>query len=103
MDGMTPRRVKVIGDLYHGHVPPGAVYVGRACPGLPASPYRNPYPIKNRGREEALRLFRRYLDEHPELVEQARRELAGHDLACWCKPDEPCHADIWLEILADDG
>jgi hypothetical protein len=38
-----PRRVKVQGDLYHGKVPPGAVYVGRAAPGLPASDYANPF------------------------------------------------------------
>jgi hypothetical protein len=43
-------------------------------------------------------LFRRYLADHPELVEAARRELAGKDLACWCKPGALCHADIWLEV-----
>ena len=31
-------------------------------------------------------------------IEEARAELAGHDLACWCKPWEPCHADILLEF-----
>jgi hypothetical protein len=46
----------------------------------------------------AVALFRRYLADHPELVEAARRELAGKDLACWCKPGELCHADIWLEV-----
>ncbi|WP_375483294.1 DUF4326 domain-containing protein [uncultured Jatrophihabitans sp.] len=25
-------------------------------------------------------------------------ELAGHDLACWCPLDRPCHADVLLEI-----
>lgn len=25
-------------------------------------------------------------------------ELAGKDLACWCSPDEPCHADVLLEL-----
>lgn len=24
--------------------------------------------------------------------------LGGKDLACWCKPDEPCHADVLLRI-----
>lgn len=24
--------------------------------------------------------------------------LRGHDLACWCKPDAPCHADVLLAI-----
>ena len=38
------------------------------------------------------------LAEHPELAEAARRELAGKDLACWCDPDELCHADVLLEV-----
>lgn len=25
-------------------------------------------------------------------------ELRGHDLACWCPPSAPCHADVLLEI-----
>lgn len=25
-------------------------------------------------------------------------ELKGKNLACFCKPDEPCHADVLLEI-----
>jgi hypothetical protein len=31
-------------------------------------------------------------------AEDARRELAGHDLACWCPLSQPCHADLLLEI-----
>jgi hypothetical protein len=27
-----------------------------------------------------------------------RVHLAGHDLACWCPPDQPCHADVLLEL-----
>lgn len=27
-----------------------------------------------------------------------RAELRGKNLACWCKPGEPCHADVLLEI-----
>jgi len=29
---------------------------------------------------------------------EIRRELGGHDLACWCRLDQPCHADVLLEI-----
>ena len=29
-----------------------------------------------------------------DVVEQ----LAGHDLACWCPLDQPCHADVLLEV-----
>ena len=25
-------------------------------------------------------------------------ELRGKNLACWCKPGQPCHADVLLEI-----
>ena len=25
-------------------------------------------------------------------------ELAGRDLACWCPLDQPCHADVLLDI-----
>lgn len=27
-----------------------------------------------------------------------REELCGKDLACWCPLDQPCHADVLLEI-----
>lgn len=27
-----------------------------------------------------------------------RAELAGKNLACWCPLDQPCHADVLLEI-----
>ncbi|QOT15911.1 DUF4326 domain-containing protein [Paenarthrobacter sp. YJN-5] len=28
----------------------------------------------------------------------ARDELAGKNLACWCPLDQPCHADVLLEL-----
>ena len=30
--------------------------------------------------------------------EDVRTFLAGKDLACWCPLDQPCHADVLLEI-----
>lgn len=27
-----------------------------------------------------------------------RKALAGRDLACWCPPDWPCHADVLLKV-----
>jgi hypothetical protein len=33
-----------------------------------------------------------------DYADEARRELRGKNLACWCKPGEPCHADVLLEI-----
>lgn len=31
-------------------------------------------------------------------LDEIRSELAGKNLACWCPPDQPCHADVLLEI-----
>lgn len=45
---------------------------------------------------EAMRRFRKHA---------ARFDLAplhGKDLACWCRLDQPCHADVLLE-LANKG
>jgi hypothetical protein len=30
--------------------------------------------------------------------EEIRKALRGKNLACWCKPGTPCHADVLLEI-----
>jgi hypothetical protein len=29
---------------------------------------------------------------------EIRAELGGHNLACWCRPGTPCHADILLAL-----
>ena len=87
------QRVAITGDLYHPEIPASAVRITR--PG----PWGNPFRVAEHGREQALELFRAYLEGRPDLVARARRELAGRDLACWCKPGQACHGDIWLEIL----
>jgi hypothetical protein len=53
-------------------------------------------------REEAVAAYRRWLAEDPAgraLLEQARRELRGHNLACWCSLDGPCHAEVLLDLV----
>lgn len=35
--------------------------------------------------------------------EDVRAELAGKNLACWCPLDQPCHADVLLEIANGAG
>ena len=37
----------------------------------------------------------------PPSREAIRRELAGHNLACWCKPGTPCHAETLIELAND--
>jgi uncharacterized protein DUF4326 len=61
-------------------------------------------------RAECVELYRRALvTPTPQLylldrsrarltVEDVRTQLAGRDLACWCRPDQPCHADVLLEL-----
>jgi hypothetical protein len=29
---------------------------------------------------------------------QIRHQLAGKNLACWCAPGQPCHADVLLKL-----
>lgn len=104
------RRVRVTGDLYHGRVPPGAVYVGRAAPGLAGSPYANRHPVgrpcrtcdTTHDQAAAVAAYRHDLARAPALVARARRELAGRDLACWCPLDRMCHADVLLDVVAGE-
>jgi hypothetical protein len=56
------------------------------------------WPSKGEAQAVAVDRFRAYLAEQPELVAAAREQLAGRDLACYCG-DEPCHAEVWLEIV----
>jgi uncharacterized protein DUF4326 len=111
-----PRRLRVEGDLFHPRVPDGAVYVGRGGRGgLVASPYANPHTVgagktghgcracggaAHPTKVEAVELYRRQLRERPQVVAAVRRDLAGRDLACWCRLDEPCHGDILLAVAA---
>lgn len=37
----------------------------------------------------------------PPTLETIRRELGGHNLACWCRPGTPCHADVLIALAND--
>jgi hypothetical protein len=53
---------------------------------------------------DCVRSYRRWISESDDayvtLVSavDARRELRGKNLACWCRLNEPCHADVLLEL-----
>ena len=53
-----------------------------------------------------VEMFHHDLDKfqvfHPEKYEAWIAPLRGKNLACWCALDQPCHADVLLE-LANDG
>lgn len=79
-------------NKFHRNEPEGTVYVGRP------SSWGNPFSIGVWAtREEVIEKYRLYLDEHPELIQQAKDELVGKDLSCWCAP-KACHADVLMEI-----
>ena len=78
-------------------MPEGAIYVGRP------SRWGNPFRIGAPDRfsnvssvEESVRLFRALITAVPDRFDVA--PLRGHDLVCWCPLDQPCHADVLLEL-----
>jgi hypothetical protein len=91
-------------------MPAGAIYVGR--PTKWGNPFRIGAPNADDcmvcgSREEAVSKYRSEITTfHGGFVgvdaEAIRRELRGKDLACWCPLDQPCHADVLLE-LSNDG
>lgn len=88
-------------------MPDGAVYVGR--PGRWGNPFRigghigYPYDVALqanyvRNAAHAVELFRAYARITSGYELAVRHELAGKHLVCWCPVDQPCHADVLLEI-----
>ena len=73
-------------------MPAGAVYVGRP------TRWGNPWPVGEHGPAEAVARYRAWLLADPFRAAAARAELAGCDLACWCRLDAPCHADVLLQV-----
>jgi uncharacterized protein YvpB len=61
----------------------------------------NPFEVKEgRPASEAVGMYREALEtgKLPYSIADVKRELAGKNLACWCKPGTPCHGDYLLEI-----
>ena len=78
-------------------MPPGAVYVGHP------TKWGNPFAVGGDGTAQAcVDLYRWFRFSHSidfKLnVPEVKAELRGKDLACWCPLDQPCHADVLLEI-----
>ena len=74
--------------------PANAVVVARP------SRWGNPHRVDEVGRDAAIAAYERDLraGRLQFSVEDVRRELRGRDLACWCSPDDRCHADVLLVI-----
>lgn len=93
-------------------IPPGTVNVARG----PGRRWGNPFVVGVHGtQEQCVARYRllvtglidvatqpspHYADQLNTQI-QARNhihELRGLDLACWCAPGAPCHADVLLEL-----
>jgi hypothetical protein len=90
-------------------MPEGAVYVGR--PSRWGNPWREGAPHPDHGRPmtrtETIDVYRGWVaqsfaDWWGGLVLRTAidNDLRGHDLACWCPLDAPCHADVLLELAS---
>ena len=74
-------------------LPPGSKFVGRP------SRWGNPFKVAIHGRKTALKMYTQWLEnsliDDPQFLEPLR----GYHLACYCPPDQSCHADILLDFL----
>jgi hypothetical protein len=65
-------------------------------------PFGNPFPVACPGdpvsHGETVARFETWLaaPEQAEFRARVRRELRGVNLACYCRPELPCHADVLL-------
>jgi hypothetical protein len=88
-------------------MPEGAVYVGRPtkygnpfratsgdCNHPDCGPRAHP-PITA---SQAVAAYRVWLHGMLQRVPEFTDRLTGKDLACFCPLDQPCHADVLLEI-----
>lgn len=92
---MKPQRI-TLQRVRGWRMPEKTIKVARGGYGFQKK-YGNPYLVTVHGRDKSLRLYR---DEHLSKFtpEEIRADLGGRNLACWCKEDEDCHADILLEL-----
>lgn len=75
-------------------MPPNTVYVGRG------SPWGNPFRITEHfTAADAVRDFRKFVDgQLTNGTGYALAPLRGKNLACWCPLNQPCHADVLIEL-----
>lgn len=88
-----PRRIQ-LSRKKGFRLPASAIVVSRP------TKWGNPYKPGKLTRAQAVASYRRDLKAGKLRVNaaDARCELRGHDLACWCSLDGPCHADVLLKV-----
>lgn len=76
-------------------MPDGVWYVGRP------SHWGNPFDdadVYRRWLGDEGEIYWLYLSKERKWILDHIDELRGRDLACWCKPGYPYHADVLLEL-----
>jgi len=112
MSAGTPTRVQ-LSRKKGWRMPPNTVKVDRA------TKWGNPFVVGAHGtRAECVDLFHKLLagyicisngpameeqETYLKMVRASRDELRGKNLACWCPPDQPCHADVLLKLKHRKG
>lgn len=91
----VPRRVQLSRQAGF-RLPPRTVSV--AAPSRFANPYR-PTKRTPEANRVAVDEYAAYLQRNPQLEEAAVHELEGLNLACWCRPQLACHADVLLALI----
>jgi len=72
------------------------VYIGRP------SKWGNPFVIGKDGtREEVINKYVEHLNKNWTLILDAKKELKGCILMCYCKP-KACHGDILVKLIEDE-
>lgn len=106
---LVPKRVQ-LSRAKGWRMPENTVKVDRATRwGNPFKLHGDGYPMTP---ELAVALFERYVTDESRLgwvmasqltnLEDVRRQLRGKNLACWCRLDWPCHADVLLRLANDE-
>ena len=117
---MSPQRIQRL-RTKGWRMPEGAIYVGR--PSKWGNPFKGEVGAATMTRQMLADQFEHWItrpvrwwhdgiarsysgcphflgvpyQDRPTVYEIAG-DLAGRDLACWCPLDQPCHADVLLEI-----
>lgn len=89
----TPKRVQQRRGIKGWRKPDGAISVARP------HKWGNPFVVGTSGLpdvETAVPLYRQWLPDTD--LYQRLSDLTGRDLMCFCPLNQPCHADVLLEL-----
>jgi len=76
------------------------LYIGRGCNKAGECVFGNPFSVDARGRLEAIARYKARARTEPS-IQAVLPMLIGRRLRCHCQPDEPCHGDALICLLAE--